>query len=78
MNALFSNPKDRRCKRIERLLHRQSLDFDVIDATAERISAYLYKDMRITKLPALYMFSNNKHRIYEGCREIENFLSKTA
>lgn len=75
-SMLFYNPSDKNCKIIEKRLEEKHLQYDLLDATSRGISPYLYRDFRITKLPALYTLSRNKYKIYEGCRKIEAYLSK--
>ena len=75
-STLFYHPKNADCKKAEKLLNKKKYDFDLSDVSANGTSSYLYKDMRISRLPALYVFSGNKYRVYEGLGKIEALLNK--
>ena len=73
-SILFYHPRDVGCKKAERLLHKNNYAFDLQDVTINGISSYLYEDMRIEKLPALFVISENNCRIYEGLDKIVDLL----
>lgn len=71
---LFSHPLHADTKRVERLLRRYNVRFRLYDVTAKDISSYIMKDMEISELPALCIFSGYKYKIYEGLEEIQDFV----
>jgi len=77
-NFLFYNPKDRACRLIQKKLKDNNLQFHLLDATSKSISSNLYRDMRITTLPALYSLSNSRHKVYQGYHRIESFIDRSA
>ena len=74
--TLFYQRKSRELRKIERLLEKKNVSCLLQDVTANGVASYLYKDMQITTLPALYLFANNKYQILEGAGKIETYLSK--
>jgi len=74
--TLFYNPKNKEYRQIRELLVEKSITFILQDATSKQVSMYLYQDMRIDTLPALYLYHNNRYRLYQGCDKIISALSK--
>jgi len=77
-NFLYHNPKDHSCRIIQKKLEDNKLRFHLVDATSKIISSHLYRDMRITTLPALYSLSNSGHKVYQGCHQIETFIGMST
>lgn len=74
--TLFYNPKDKECKRIQKLLgNKRNFKLTLMDATSKDVSTHLYKDMRIDTLPALHLYHSNTYKVYQGCDQIKAFLS---
>lgn len=74
--TLFYQKKNRELIKIEKLLEKENIPCLLQDVTANGVASYLYHDMQITTLPALYLFANNKYKIFEGAGKIEAYLSK--
>ena len=74
--TLFYNPKNKEFIEIKKLLIEKNLTFIVQDATSKEVSMHLYHDMRIDELPAVYLYHNNKYRLYQGRDRIISALSK--
>lgn len=74
--TLFCHPQHVDSKRVERLLHRNNFKFHLSDVTTNGISSYIFKDMGISELPALCIFSGYKYKIYEGLDEIQDFVKQ--
>ena len=75
-STLFYDPRNDDCKKAKQLLRRTRFNFDLLDVTTNGISSYLFEDMRISTLPALYVFSKNKYKLYEGLDKIEALMKK--
>lgn len=75
-STLFYHPQNVDCKKAERLLSKGNYEFDVLDVSANGVSSYLFKDMRISRLPALYVISGHKYKVYEGLDKIEALLNR--
>lgn len=75
-STLFYHPQNVDCKKAQRLLHKKRYDFELLDVSANGVSSYLFEDMRISRLPALYILSGNTYKIYEGLKKIEALLSR--
>jgi len=74
--TLFCHPQHVDSKKAERLLHRYNLKFHLSDVTSNGISSYIFKDMGISELPALCIFSGYKYKLYEGFEEIQDFVKQ--
>jgi len=74
--TLFYQKKNRELRKIERLIENKNITCHFQDVTENGVASYLYHDMQITTLPALYLFANNKYRIFEGTGKIEAYLAK--
>lgn len=75
-STLFYHPQNDDCKKAKQLLREKDFDFELLDVSANGISSYLFEDMRISLLPALYVFSRNKYRLYEGLEKIESLVNR--
>ncbi len=75
-SMLFYNPGERSYRDIAKKLREKHIEHELLDATSSGISPYLYRDLLITKLPALYTLSRHKYRVYEGRKKIEAYLAK--
>lgn len=75
-STLYYHPKNADCRKAQRFLHKKKYDFEILDVSANGVSSYLFEDMRISKLPALYIVSENTYKIYEGLEKIEALLSR--
>ena len=75
-STLFYHPDNVDCRKAQRLLHKKNYDFELLDVSANGVSSYLFEDMRISVLPALYVFSKNKCEICEGLDKIETMISR--
>ena len=73
-STLFYDPQNVDCRRAARLLHKGLYKFDLLDISANGVSSYLFEDMRISKLPALYVVSAGTYKVYEGLDQIETLL----
>jgi len=74
---IIINPRDRACKDIQKLVNtKKNCHFTVLDGTSRNVSSFLYRDMRVDTLPALYFQHKNSYKIYQGCNRIKSFLSK--
>ncbi len=74
--TLFYQKRNNELRKIEKILDAKKVGCLLQDVTVNGVASYLYKDMQITTLPALYLFSNNKYQIFEGAGKIETYLSK--
>ena len=74
--TLFYNPKDKQHIQIQKLLTDKNLTVTLQDATSRQVSMFLYHDMTIDTLPALYLYHNSKYRLYQGFDKIKAALSK--
>jgi hypothetical protein len=80
---LFYHPKDRKINgKISKMMDAKRIRCTLIDATHSSTSSYLYKDMRITRLPAYYVLSQTRSKegckvhVYEGRKNIEAALTR--
>ena len=76
--TLFYHPQHADNNRTRRLLKMKNIKFKVSDVTHNGISSYIFKDMGISELPALCIFSGYKYKLYEGFEEIEDFVAKES
>lgn len=75
-STLFYHPRNDACKKAKQLLRQSHFDFELLDVSENGISSYLFEDMRISTLPALYVFSRNTYKLYEGLDRIESLIRK--
>ena len=75
-STLFYHPRNAECKKAKQLLRQSDFDFELLDVSENGISSYLFEDMRISTLPALYVFSRNRFRLYEGLDKIESLIKR--
>ena len=74
--TLFLHPQHADSKKVERLLHRTNFDVHLSDVTSNGISSYIFKDLGISELPALCIFSEHHYKVYEGFEKIQSFVTK--
>ena len=74
--TVFYNPKDKEGKEIEKICNqKRNCSFTFMDATSKDISSYLYQDMRINTLPALYLYYRRSYKVFQGSEKIKSFLA---
>ena len=74
--TLFIHPRHAASKKAERLLLKVNLDVHLSDVTSNGVSSYIFKDLGVSELPALYVFSGHNYRVYQGFSKIQDFVTK--